>query len=227
MSLRRSLLITDDHDDNLATTSRYANFLTPICVPLIIIGIICLLATLIISFEKYLVKYNIKVFSIIKDYYGLISQVSKLFIYYFIGIIYYYYNESWSIGDCVYFITVTFSTVGYGDLIPSTDGSRLFTCFYILTGIIFIFSIIVDFASFVLLYASSKAKEKLYSKDYKPSSKIYQYLNVLIGPIILIFLFVAFFVHYESLDFIAAFYFGANLATCYTLLVYMHVYVLY
>ena len=37
--------------------------------------------------------------------------------------------------DSFYFSAVTLTTVGYGDLAPSTSGSKLFTVFYLATGI--------------------------------------------------------------------------------------------
>jgi voltage-gated potassium channel len=37
--------------------------------------------------------------------------------------------------DAFYFCTVTLATVGYGDITPTTDISKLFTIFYILIGI--------------------------------------------------------------------------------------------
>lgn len=35
----------------------------------------------------------------------------------------------------LYFLTITMTTVGYGDMYPTTDSSRLFTAFYILFGV--------------------------------------------------------------------------------------------
>ncbi len=43
--------------------------------------------------------------------------------------------EKWSVVDALYFSCVTFSTVGYGDLCPSTPQSKLFTCVFGLCGI--------------------------------------------------------------------------------------------
>ena len=43
--------------------------------------------------------------------------------------------ENWSIIDSLYFSIVTFSTVGYGDLTPTNDLSRLFTALYALIGV--------------------------------------------------------------------------------------------
>ena len=47
----------------------------------------------------------------------------------------YHLVEDWSWVDSIYFSTVAITTVGFGDLAPSTDASKLFTVFYIITGI--------------------------------------------------------------------------------------------
>lgn len=46
--------------------------------------------------------------------------------------------EKWSVIDALYFSCVTFSTVGYGDLCPTTPQSKLFTCVFGLCGIAFL-----------------------------------------------------------------------------------------
>ncbi|MGI9621929.1 MAG: potassium channel family protein [Acidimicrobiales bacterium] len=43
--------------------------------------------------------------------------------------------EDWSWVDSVYFSTVAVTTVGFGDLAPTTDGSKLFTIFYLFSGV--------------------------------------------------------------------------------------------
>ena len=43
--------------------------------------------------------------------------------------------EDWSWVDSFYFSVVAATTVGFGDLSPTTDASKLFTVFYILAGI--------------------------------------------------------------------------------------------
>jgi len=42
--------------------------------------------------------------------------------------------------DAVYFLTVTITTIGYGDMHPNTDRERLITIFVIIFGIAFVFS---------------------------------------------------------------------------------------
>ena len=46
----------------------------------------------------------------------------------------------WTALDAIYFGVVTMSTVGYGDLSPTTGYSQLFTIFYLFTGILVVFS---------------------------------------------------------------------------------------
>lgn len=56
-------------------------------------------------------------------------------------------QESWTVVDSVYFVVVTMSTVGYGDLTPSSDGSRAFTSAWILLGMGFVWYRISQFFS--------------------------------------------------------------------------------
>lgn len=51
------------------------------------------------------------------------------------GTVGYHFLESWSWVDSLYFSVVAVTTVGFGDLSPSTDPSKLFTVGYILVGI--------------------------------------------------------------------------------------------
>jgi voltage-gated potassium channel len=50
------------------------------------------------------------------------------------GTIFYWRFEDWTIIEALYFCVVTLTTVGYGDLSPTTDETRIFTIVYILTG---------------------------------------------------------------------------------------------
>jgi voltage-gated potassium channel len=50
------------------------------------------------------------------------------------GTIFYWRFEDWTIIEALYFCVVTLTTVGYGDLSPTTDVTRIFTIVYILTG---------------------------------------------------------------------------------------------
>jgi voltage-gated potassium channel len=43
--------------------------------------------------------------------------------------------EEWSVLDSFYFSAITLATVGYGDLVPTTPGGKLFTVFYVFAGV--------------------------------------------------------------------------------------------
>lgn len=57
-----------------------------------------------------------------------------------VGTAVYHYLEDWSWVDSLYFSTVAVTTVGFGDLAPTTDGSKLFTVVYLLSGVAIIAS---------------------------------------------------------------------------------------
>jgi voltage-gated potassium channel len=69
------------------------------------------------------------------------------------GMIFYHQVEGWSWLDALYFSVVTLSTVGYGDLTPTTPVGKIFTVAYILMGI----SIFITFASMLV-----KEREEIY-----------------------------------------------------------------
>jgi voltage-gated potassium channel Kch len=50
------------------------------------------------------------------------------------GTLFYWRFEDWSFIESLYFCIVTLTTVGYGDLSPTTTGTQIFTIVYILTG---------------------------------------------------------------------------------------------
>lgn len=52
-----------------------------------------------------------------------------------IGTVVYRSLEDWSWVDSLYFSIVTLTTVGYGDLAPTTDASKLFTVAYLAVGV--------------------------------------------------------------------------------------------
>jgi voltage-gated potassium channel len=50
------------------------------------------------------------------------------------GTIFYWRFEEWTLIESLYFCVVTLTTVGFGDLHPTTAGTQIFTIIYILTG---------------------------------------------------------------------------------------------
>jgi voltage-gated potassium channel len=76
------------------------------------------------------------------------------------GTIFYWRTEGWTIVEALYFSVVTLTTVGYGDLHPTTAGTQIFTIIYILTGL----------GVFVALLASV-AEQYLTQKSESPSPR--------------------------------------------------------
>jgi len=52
-----------------------------------------------------------------------------------LGTIVYHWLEGWNYLDSLYFVVVTLTTIGYGDLSPTTPLSKFLTIFYGLNGV--------------------------------------------------------------------------------------------
>lgn len=67
---------------------------------------------------------------------GAVQKSLRSLVFYFLGgILAYKMFEGWSTEECIYFMMVTSTTVGYGDLSPVTVLGKLFCCFYSVMGI--------------------------------------------------------------------------------------------
>lgn len=62
------------------------------------------------------------------------------------GTFFYTQVEGWGVIDALYFSFTTLTTIGYGDLAPTTDSSKIFTIFYAAAGIGLLLKIIQDIA---------------------------------------------------------------------------------
>ena len=63
------------------------------------------------------------------------------------GTFVYHFIEGWSYLDSLYFTVITLTTVGYGDLSPQTPIGKIFTIFFIFTGLGIILSLIEKLAN--------------------------------------------------------------------------------
>eukprot|EP01035_Chromulina_nebulosa_P006833 gene6833-9225_t len=88
------------------------------------------------------------------------------------SVLFYHYTENWSILDCIYFITVTLLTVGYGDVVPTNDTTRLFTVFMIIFGLIFILKILNDSASSIVTYLLSNLVDLIFINNSNVSAAV-------------------------------------------------------
>jgi hypothetical protein len=51
------------------------------------------------------------------------------------GVVFYRLAEGWSLVDSLYFTVIALSTIGFGDIAPTTTFSRLFTVLYAIIGV--------------------------------------------------------------------------------------------
>ena len=73
----------------------------------------------------------------------LLSAFVMIFVLLLAGTTAYHGLEGWSYVDSLYFTAMTVTTVGYGDFVPTTDASKIFTVFFSLTGIGIVLVILV------------------------------------------------------------------------------------
>lgn len=69
--------------------------------------------------------------------------------------------------NAFYFCTVTLTTVGYGDIVPNTNASKVFTMIYILVGI----GIVATFATTLIKHMSLKREIRVAKRHLKRQSK--------------------------------------------------------
>lgn len=79
------------------------------------------------------------------------------------GTVFYHLVEKFSWLNSYYFSVVTLATVGYGDLTPKTDAGKIFTTFYIFTGV----GIITTFISYTAKRRAQRYEERHREKDEK------------------------------------------------------------
>ncbi len=82
----------------------------------------------------------------------------------FTGTLFYWRFEDWTLLDSLYFSVITLTTVGYGDLAPTSAPTKIFTIVYVLLGL----GILVSFLSMVAGNAVEARVERRESK--KPKS---------------------------------------------------------
>ena len=69
--------------------------------------------------------------------------------------------EKWSWVDSFYFSTTTLTTIGFGDLHPTSDASKLFTVFYVLFGVSFVLFSLTVFGDLYFEHAHGKFERRV------------------------------------------------------------------
>ena len=90
---------------------------------------------------------------------------------------YNFWMDGWTIIDAMYFTVVTFTTVGYGDLVPIGPAATAFTTIFVFIGVVLLGGVALSiiFGKFISMYEDI-------SKE-KRSQKARHYLNLFNGNI--------------------------------------------
>jgi len=76
------------------------------------------------------------------------------------GTLFYAKAEGWNLLDAFYFSFMTLTTVGYGDLVPTTPGSKIFTILYIVVGLGILLGFINTVAQHAIFGEKKEAKQE-------------------------------------------------------------------
>jgi hypothetical protein len=87
--------------------------------------------------------------------YATATKFGGFFLFYLITTMVYCLSleKDWTVVQAVYFITVTLSTCGYGQLHPSSEASKIFTIFVIIFGVGFVFLLFTGPVSLFLVHS--------------------------------------------------------------------------
>ncbi len=92
---------------------------------------------------------------------GLGFRLFLWFLYNTIGVVYYNSVERWDFVTCLYFITESLLGVGYGDVVPTTDNSRIFCAFYNMIGVVLVASTLSKLSGKILIPLQNSLIDKL------------------------------------------------------------------
>ena len=88
-----------------------------------------------------MIPFMIPFFMFFRALYDMLKNPELRVVFYIVGItlasgtVFYHNIEGWGWLDSLYFSVITLTTVGYGDLSPSTDIGKIFTMVYIFVGL--------------------------------------------------------------------------------------------
>lgn len=85
---------------------------------------------------------------------------------------------NWTVLDAIYFCVITFTTVGYGDLLPHDPATRMFTAFYALVGVALIGFALGIITSYIVEMVEAAMEDALKAAKAKGISPVDAQRNV-------------------------------------------------
>lgn len=75
--------------------------------------------------------------------------------------------ERWTVVDSFYFTVATLTTIGYGDLVPTTDFSKIFTSFFAIAGVGLFLYLLAVIAQHSMRKETVKVERRIHSINNK------------------------------------------------------------
>lgn len=79
---------------------------------------------------------------------NLAVSIALIVLIFTLGVAVYHTVEGWSVLNSIYFISMTITTVGYGDVVPETELGKLFTVILVWVGISVAFFLIYSISAY-------------------------------------------------------------------------------
>ena len=101
-----------------------------------------------------------------------VMLVVQMVSYYLVGYLFFGFGkEDWSLKETCYFLTVTFTTVGYGDITPKTDGGKAFAMVYALVGVAVVFPVVLELGQWLVDYLERNILERFKIHEKLPGAR--------------------------------------------------------
>ena len=105
------------------------------------------------------------------------------------------FEPEWDFMQCIYFITTSLTTVGYGDFSPSHDTGRLYCIFFLLLGLTSVSSVLTGVVDrflydmevyFIGNVEKKVARTSLDDEEHSKTNEFYRYRKIIFSIIIVI-----------------------------------------
>lgn len=149
------------------------------------------------------------------DVVAFADPFTLLSLYIVVGVLAYGQLESLNLLDALYFQITTCTTVGFGDVVPTSPVGRIFTCIYTPIGTVLMFKAFYPYGVMVMQLAESLVKhlpglasqpETLAAENPAPHAQ--QCIAIVLGPLALLLVGAEVFHFFFGYDLSQAFYFA-------------------
>lgn len=107
------------------------------------------------------------------------------------------FEPQWTLMQCIYFITASLTTVGYGDISPADDHGRLYCIFFLLFGLAAVTSVATGLADRFLYHvevmcighvevAKVKTKTNLDDEEHLTTNEFYRYRKIVFSIVVVL-----------------------------------------